>query len=115
MFSRRRRELEKLTDAELAQRLDQAWADYETADKQRRASSWFWKTRRTQDLPLPYRFWEGLVASSGFRVIAWAAINFTPGGGVGAIPATKVELVLTEIDYLLDEVRRRVRRRKART
>jgi hypothetical protein len=66
-----RGDLAKLSDAELAERLEHAWRRYESADKHQRSSSMFWKRRTTAELPLRYRIWAGFHRSPGFRVLDW--------------------------------------------
>jgi hypothetical protein len=120
-----RGDLAKLSDAELAERLTQAWTRYESADSRRRSTSLFWRRRRTTNLPLPYRIWTGFHGSPGFRVIDWALRALISSYTHSEIWMKKPLLVsdaaievddhIGEILMITSEIKRRVDRQKAPT
>jgi hypothetical protein len=109
------RELAKLSDAELAARLERAWAYYETSDKRVRSRSWFWSRRRTVDLPLVARIWAGFHRSPGFRLIHgafWGALGSNWAPKVVSDAAVELDDHIGEIQAIIAEIKRRVERRK---
>ena len=122
-----RGDLAKLSDAELAARLEQSWSHYETTDKKRRSRSWFWTGRRTAELPLAVRIWLGFYRAPGFRVIAlgFMAIVFNgipiellikdpkQGSDVITKMITGADADINEIQAITKEIKRRVAERKA--
>jgi hypothetical protein len=117
----RRGELAKLSDAELAERLQEASARYENADQERRSRSLFWRKRKTADLPVAYRMWAWFHASRGFRAIEYG-LWFVVHSYTGIEPskpvlvseaAIKTDDQIDEIEALAAEIKRRVERCKA--
>ena len=117
--SKLRHVLPRLSDEELAQLLRLAWARYEDADKHRRARSWlfFWRKRRTEDLPVAFRVWCGLQGSPGFRILEDGI------KGLFNLEALKYPTLVTndaievddrtsDIEAIMKEIRRRIGRKK---
>jgi hypothetical protein len=116
-----RGDLAKLGDAELAERLEHAWRRYESADRQQRSSSMFWKRRPTAELPLRYRIWAGFHRSPGFRVLDWTLRAFLSSHTNYMIErpvlvsnsAIKVDDHIDEIQTIMSEIKRRLDEREA--
>jgi hypothetical protein len=110
----RNHDLTKLSDAELAQRLEQSWARYEETNEKLRA-------RTKISIPKFSRFWTTLSGSPGFRVIDWS-IRF----GLAAYfrtdlirqrvlvqdEAVEMDEKLCEIRDIMGEMKNRVASRK---
>jgi hypothetical protein len=116
----RRGELVKLSDAELAARLHEAWDRYDQADRKRRP--FFWRNRRTAQLPLAYRLWAGFHGSPGFRIIDFfvrAQLSelwiFREKPLLVSEDAIEADQQIEEIQALMAEIKRRVDRRKVST
>jgi hypothetical protein len=116
-----RGDLAKLSDVELAERLEVAWQTYETAPK----PSWLqwkllWRWRGPLRHPRFYRFLSVLsraMPESGlfaFLFAAWAASAKSAERLAGNDPAIDVHLTLCEIRDLTDEMKRRVAYRQRR-
>jgi hypothetical protein len=118
-----RSDLDQLNDAELAQRLEDAWRDYETAEKRRQ--SWgllapkvfFPGERGPVRHPRVYRFFSALGSGGGSWLDLLFALAFSHKKAEpflrGADPALAGHLSLCEIQDLVDEVERRVKERQA--
>ena len=116
-----RGDLAKLSDAELADRLETAWKDFNAAEKPSAWSIWpasIWARRGPIRHPRVYRFVLGLGSgSSTGHWLDWLAPILASTRTFGSwIPKTSADgahLTMCEIRDIMDEIQRRVDARKA--
>jgi hypothetical protein len=113
-----RGDLAKLSDDELAERLDAAWLEYESA-RHRKGGAWFsWPWRGPIRHPRVYRFLSALGGTSGDAVasLVFATILSTKRFERllrDSNPPTDENLALFKIRDIMDEIKRRLAQRKA--
>ena len=105
-----RAKLAKLSDAELTERLERAWARYDAADK------WLqrWSSAGKIRYPRLRRFWKTLSGSSGFRVVDGILSMYLGRWPARPLLIADDAIVMNEeyceIRDLTDELERRVAR-----
>ena len=113
-----RSDLAKLTDAELAEQLEDAWRKYETTEK-RPLSRWvfspMFQTRGPIRHPRAYRFMAALQGGSG----SWLDLLFASAlsgkkteGFLRTDPGADRHLNICEIQDITDELERRIAKNK---
>ena len=115
-----RSDLAKLTDSELAERYDQLWAAYEAARARPQMPSSINGWRGPIRHPRFHRFLTILNKSGGSEIwfdlivsFIFSAKRYEPA--VRASPGGDAELSLKEVQDVMDEMQRRVDRRKEST
>jgi hypothetical protein len=114
-----RGDLAKLSDAELAERLEAAWREYEAADK---LSKWsvrpdrlLWSRRGPIRHPRAYRFVLGMGGMNSGHWIEWLLPALASTKMFGSLipkrSAANAHLVLCEIRDIMDEIERRLKHR----
>jgi hypothetical protein len=119
--SNRSDDLAALSDAELAQRLEEAWNVYEAAQQKR--NRWWFPGRRAIRGPIhhpgAYRFFYALERTGlGPLELLFAAVLSDKQAGRlfrRFFPQNNMNLTLCEILDIVDEVKRRVAQRQGQT
>jgi hypothetical protein len=116
-----RGDLAKLSDAELAERLDAAWREHDAAGTLSswsvfRPDRWLWSRRGPVRHPRAYRFILSMGGMNSGHWIEWLfpvlASTKTFGSLIPKRSATNVHLTLCEIRDVMDEMERRLKSRK---
>jgi hypothetical protein len=103
-----RGDLAKLTDAELAARLESAWQSYEAAERDaKRTRTSLWYSRRG---PIRHPFAYRLLSVAGLSGPGFSA--YLGLGPFFRFAASQQHLILCEILDLTDEIERRVSQRR---
>jgi hypothetical protein len=98
-----RGDLAKLSDAELASRLEQAWQDYDVAEGKLKPGRLWYSRRGPIRHPWAYRFLSIAGMSNGFRTYL----------GLGPLPRfAPLHFVFCEIHDLTEELERRVKQKQ---